>query len=303
MLKYLVLDISNLLYRTYYANKNEDELTIGGLAMHSAMLTIQKYYKLYKPNKIIMTYDRPNWRKKYTKGKDCVSGKVYKANRRQNMTGREQSKYEMFLEHIVNFENLMKEHTSVVCLAADQLEADDLVGGVVQEYSENNEIIIVSTDKDFIQLLGYPNVKLISPIDGKPRTLEEWDNDAELFMFTKCLRGDNGDNVQSAFPRVRMVKILEAYNDPLKRVNMMEEKWTNHRGKEMIVKKVFKENEILMDLRKQPDEIRELIKTTVISEMENPGKYSYFHFMKFLGKYKLKKMAENAEQFAKMLNM
>jgi len=66
--------------------------------------------------------------------------------------------------------------------------------------------------------------------------------------------------------------------------------------------KLSKENELLMDLRKQPKEIRELIKNTISSEMANPGQYSFFHFLRFLGKYDMKKVAQNAETFAPMLS-
>jgi len=302
-MKYLVLDISNLLYRTFYANKGEDDITLAGLAHHQALLTLNKYYRAHKPDKVVMCFDRKTWRKEYTKSEKCISGKLYKGNRRQDMTPKEREKYELFLEHLSEFEELMNVRTSVVCLAADGLEADDLAAGFVQMYSgDDNEIVVISTDKDYIQLLGFPNVTLINPADDKERSLDNWGGDAELFIFEKCVRGDAGDNVQSAYPRVRTTRIQKAYNDPLERVNMMEETWTNHEGKEMRVKDVFKENQLLMDLRKQPEEYRNLIKETILNEMEDPGTYSYFHFLKFLGKYDMKKLAGQAEQFAEMLS-
>jgi len=302
-MKFLLLDISNLLYRAFYANKNEDDITIAGLAMHSALLTLNKYYKAHKPDKVIMAFDRPNWRKGYTKSDKCVSGKLYKGNRRKDMTQKEREKYQIFMDHLKEFEVLMQKHTSVICLAAEGLEADDLVGGFCQMHAnEDNQIVAVSTDKDYIQILGFPNTKLINPADDKERTLDEWNGDAELFMFEKCIRGDAGDNVQSAYPRVRKTRIMKAWEDPLERVNMMHETWTNHEGKELMVKNVFKENEILMDLRKQPDKYRELIKDTIKKEMEDPGEYSYFHFLGFLGKYEMKKVASQAEVFATMLS-
>ncbi len=302
MNRFLILDISNLLYRTYYANKDEDDVTIAGLAMHQGLLTLNKYFKKYNPDKLIMAFDRKNWRKEYTKSDKCLSGKLYKGNRRKDMTKKEREKYEAFLEHLSEFENLMKNHTSVVCLACDGLEADDLVAGFTQQYSEDNEIIIVSTDKDFIQLLGNPNTRLINPAEDKDRTLTEWGGDAELFMFEKCIRGDAGDNVQSAYPRVRKTRIMKAWEEPLERVNMMQETWTNHEGKEMMVKNVFKENILLMDLRKQPDKYRKMIGDTISKEMKDPGQYSYFHFIQFLGKFQMKKVSANAETFADMLS-
>ena len=90
--KVFMFDISNLLHRTFYANKNVDEQTISGLAHHQALTTLNIYYKIYKPTKVIMTYDRSNWRKIYTKSEERLSGKVYKGQRRKNLTPKEKEK-------------------------------------------------------------------------------------------------------------------------------------------------------------------------------------------------------------------
>ncbi len=301
-MKLLLLDISNLLYRTYYANKGEDDVTIAGLAVHSGLLTLNKYYKMFSPDKVIMGFDRPNWRKDYTKSEECISGKVYKGNRRKDMTQKEKEKYEAFIEHLNDFEVLMTEHTSVSCLAAEGLEADDLLAGVVQLFaSPENEIVIITSDKDYIQLLGFENVRLIDPATDKDRTLDEWEGDAELFMFEKCIRGDAGDNVQSAYPRVRKTRIMKAWTNPLERVNLMHETWTNQNGKEMMVKNLYKENMMLMDLRKQPEKYRTMIEDVVVEGFDNPGSYSYFEFLRFLGRFQMKKVSNNLEAFTPML--
>jgi hypothetical protein len=302
--RYLVFDISNLLYRTFFAHKSEEDITVAGLAHHTALLTLNKYYRQFKPDKVIMAFDRPSWRKEYTQSEACLSKKPYKGNRRQKMTPKEKAKYELFLKNLAEFEDMIRNHTSIIALAGEQLEADDLVSGFVQVKSleDDSEIIIVSGDKDMIQLLGYPRVRLIDPATGKDRTLDEWDGDAELFLFEKCLRGDLGDNVMSAYPRVRSTRIMKAYKDELERQNMMHEQWTAPDGRTFVVKEVFKENQLLMDLRCQPPEIQKRIIQTVLHALENTGTYSYFHFMRFLGKFELKKLAEQAEQFAHLLS-
>ena len=188
-MKYLVFDITNILYRTFFAHKTEDDITVAGLASHTALVTINKYFRTFKPHKIIMCFDRTSWRKEYTKSDECVSGKPYKGNRRQKMTPKEKERYELFLSHLNDFEDLVRDNTSIITLAGEGLEADDLAAAVVQTVSvtdEEAEFIVVSADKDLIQLLGYPNVRLINPADGKDRTLKDWEGDAELFMFEKC---------------------------------------------------------------------------------------------------------------------
>jgi len=316
-MKYLIFDISNLLYRTFYANTGDDDVTLAGLAQHAALTTLNKYFRELKPDKVIMTFDRPNWRKEYTESDKCLSKRIYKGNRRQKMTPSEQVKYQIFCDHLVEFEEMMKVHTSVVCLAAEKLEADDLMAGFVQVYGvldETAEFIIVTADKDMVQLLEYPNVRLIDPATGKDRTLEEYENDVGLFMFEKCIRGDRGDNVMSAYPRVRRAKIIEAYHDDYKKNNLLNQSWkhpiTNEHpateekpeGSIFRVGDVFEENKMLMDLNCQPDDIRRLIVTTIMREMENPGKYSHFHFLQFLGKYKMERVAKQLELFIPLLS-
>jgi hypothetical protein len=141
----------------------------------------------------------------------------------------------------------------------------------------------------------------VDPTTGKNRTLEEWDNDADFFMFNKCIRGDVGDNVQAAYPRIRSTKIKEAYDDPYKRVNIMNDVWKNQTGKELSVKELFEENEMLMDLSKQPQCVRRKIFETISYEIDNTGQFSHFHFLRFLGKYQLKKVANQLETFIPLL--
>ncbi len=301
---YIVFDISNLLYRCFFANKSQDDITAAGLAQHMAMTTLNKYFKQFRPHKVIMAFDRSSWRKEYTADESlCLSGKAYKGNRRQNMTPKEREKFNKFLEHLAEFEVLMRERTSVVCLAGDGLEADDLVAGFCQKQADTDDnIIIVSADKDMIQLLRHKNVRLIDPAGGKDRTLEEWDNDADYFIFEKCLRGDLGDNVGSAYPRIRRTKIEKAYRDAFERVNLMNETWTDQEKTEHIVRHLYAENQLLMDLTMQPECVRRRIFGVIDDAMNNPGTFNYFHFMKFLGKYQLKKIADGLDQYVPMLS-
>jgi hypothetical protein len=292
------------MYRSFYAHKTDEDITLAGLAQQSALMVLNKYFKKYKPDQIIACFDRPNWRKTYTKSDECVSNKIYKGNRRQTMTPKEEAKYETFIQHMADFEALLQNYSSIVVLAKEKLEADDLIAGFTELYSmSNNVIVIISGDKDFIQLLKYPNVSLIDPATGKPRTLVDWNQDSEFFMYEKCIRGDRGDNIQSAYPRCKKTRITKAYNNSLAHVNLMHEVWTDPVSKEeFIVGKLFEENQKLMDLTKQPEHIQQEIFTTIIAGINNPGSYSHFHFLKFCGEFQLKRISSQAEMFAPLLS-
>lgn len=310
MRKILVFDISNMLYRTFFVNKMKHSAEeSAGLAHHAALITLNKYFRNFKPHKVVMAFDRTSWRKAYTADELCISGKPYKGNRRQNMTPAEKEMFAKFIQHVNDFEDMITKQTSVVCLAGDGLEADDLIAGVTEMFPDD-EVIIVSADKDLIQLLRGPNVKLIDPATGKDRRKllnDDYNGDVDYFMFEKCIRGDTGDNVQSAFPGVRKTRIKKAYKDAFEQVNLMNESWSmGAKGtddyKEFLVKELFEENKLLMDLTAQPPIIRDNVKQIIEQEFSDPGEYSHFHFLKFLGKYELKKISEQVDNFVQMLS-
>jgi 5'-3' exonuclease len=302
-MRYLLLDVSNLLYRNFYANPNEDVDTIVGLTMHSALVTMNKYRKMFKPHQIIMCHDRSSWRKTYTASEACISKKPYKGNRRQDMTAAQEAKFARFISHLREFEKLITEHTTVISMAEETLEADDLIAGFVQVYEDDeNEIIIISADSDLLQLTRYRNVRVVSPATDKDQSLDEYDNDPVYYVFQKCVRGDPTDNVQSAYPRVRSTKIKQAYEDPEFYVQFMEEKWVNENKVEFTVKDLFKENQILIDLEKQPNDIRMRILETIDREMNKKRQFSMFHFLQFVGKHQLVKIKESMDQYLPLLS-
>lgn len=310
-MKILVFDISNMLYRTFFANKTKHSAEeSAGLAHHSALITLNKYFRTYQPHKVVMAFDRTSWRKAYTLDPDlCLSQKPYKGNRRQNMTPAEKEMFAKFLQHLRDFEDMIARKTSVVCLAGDGLEADDLIAGVVEMF-EDDEVIIVSADKDLIQLLRNDSVKLIDPATGKDRRQllnDDYGGDVDYFMFEKCIRGDPGDNVQSAFPGVRKTRIKKAYADPYEKINLMNETWSLGESgtddyREYTVKDLFEENILLMDLQAQPEPVKDRVRSTIEQSFSDPGTYSHFDFIKFLGKYDLKKISEQIDNFVKMLS-
>jgi len=299
---YILLDISNLLYASFFVNKGEDVETTTGLAIHMGLTTVNKYYKQFKPKKgVVMAFDRRSWRKEYTASDLCISKKPYKGQRRKDMSVTQQKKYEEFLAHLGEFENIIVNHSTVITLMEPRLEADDLIAGFVQNRPDDM-CVIVSTDTDFMQLLKLPNVRIVSPSTDKETTLEEYDNNAKFYLFQKCLRGDPGDNVQAAYPGVRMTRIKEAYTDPFKRVSLMKETWKHEDGTEFQVEKLFEENDLLINLEAQPEPIRKLIEEVIERETTRQKKFSLFHFVKFLHKFELKKIADSFTNYLPMLS-
>jgi hypothetical protein len=309
-MKRLIFDTANILFRAHAANsmhnKGGSPEEQAGLAMHVALRSLNKYYKQFKPDQVAVTFEGTNnWRKEYTKSEKCISKKVYKANRVKD------SSMEPFFELIKSFEELARNHTSLVCLSNPLLEGDDLFGGYVRRFTaQGDEVIGVSGDKDFVQLWKHKGFTLINPDNGKPRTLIDTCgvDDADYFMFEKAFRGDKGDNVFSAYPRVQAKRLQKAFSDDYELTKLMNETWTftdpdTNEVTTYLVSDLFEENNRLMNLECQPDNIKKVIEETLDHELVNHGKFSFFAFTKFCGKFGLKQIAEDSTAFVNMFSV
>jgi 5'-3' exonuclease len=275
---------------------------------HSALVSMQYLNNKYKPDEIVASFDSHSWRKEYVKYAG-ITHKPYKGKRRQNLSQKEIDQLKVFDAHIQDFHEFLKENTTLIVLKGNLLECDDLIAGFVDKYPDDKHIII-STDKDFMQLLDNPNVTLIEPDKEKKRTLLEWDFDHKHFMFEKCIRGDTSDNVISSYPKLRKTKIDAAYKDEYLKTNLMEHEFEveefdadgNLRKHSYKTKELFEENELLMDLRQQPVEIRARMEKTIVKAMNNRGKFNVIKFMKFCRHHDLDRIIDESKRYAKMLN-
>lgn len=305
----LIIDANNILYRTFFAQVDDPEDIIIGMAHHSALTTLLKYWKSYSADEIVLAFDYGSWRKMYTEDlSQCVTYKKYKGQRRVGLTEKQSAKLAKFDEHIKEFAQIMETQTSLLVLRCQALEADDMIAGYVQNNPDMRHVI-VSSDKDFMQLLVKHDVALIDPASGKPRSLSEYDNDPDYFMFSKCLRGDTSDNVISAFPRIRQTKIKQAYLDDYTKQAVMQNTFTvivnvdDGVVKEETFKTetVFEENDLLMNLESQPECIKELIVQAIENARKNRGKFNYLKFLRFCSDYELVNILNRIDNYVPML--
>lgn len=102
---------------------------------------------------------------------------------------------------ILNQKIKVKNYLEELCIRqveVEYVEADDLLALYVKKRAEDEQIIIFSSDKDFMQLVN-KNVSILRPSDGKVITI---DNFKEIFgythenaLFIKCIEGDDSDNI------------------------------------------------------------------------------------------------------------
>lgn len=311
MSRSLILDANNLLYRIFFAQLNESSDIAIGMCYHGALWTLRKYFNAYPADDVVMAFDSLSWRKLYTSDlNECVTHKKYKGTRRQNLTPAQKERLQSFDEHVTEFAEMLKNETSVLVLRQKYLEADDLISGYIQMHP-GMEHVLVSSDKDYMQLLERNNLTIVDPDSGNPRSLADWNNDPNFFMFEKCLRGDTSDNVMSAYPRLRSKVIKEAFNDEYVKQNVMNHEFkvlVNSKDgsveeKSYITKDIFDENNFLMNLYEQPDNIKTLMLNSINKSIANRSRFNYVKFMRFCGRHQLTNILDSIDQFVPVLSV
>ena len=88
----------------------------------------------------------------------------------------------------------INEHLPYPVISVSGAEADDVIGTLVettQEFGNHEKVMIISGDKDFIQLQKYDNVSQFSPLTKKLIK----DPHPTKYLFEHVVRGDSGDGV------------------------------------------------------------------------------------------------------------
>lgn len=323
MTKYVLIDALNLFHRAKYVVRGDIDTRIG-MSLHIAFNALRKAWRDLGGTHVVFCLEGRSWRKQtYTD---------YKANRvmeRLKKTKRELEDDELFFEAFNDFSKFFLDKTNCTVLQCPVAEADDLIAMWVDLHPQD-EHVIVSSDTDFVQLLA-PNVTIYNGVanqlitqagyfddNGKPIVdnktgMPKVPPESEWAIFEKCVRGDKSDNIFPAYPGARAkgtknkTGMMEAFEDRnsggFNWNNFMLQRWTDVNDVEHIVKDRYEENRRLIDLRAQPQEIREQIVESILFEVHKQRVSGVgIHFLKFCSRWDLKRIAQYPDEFAQMLN-
>ena len=167
-------------------------------------------------------------------------------------------------------------------------EADDIIGVICSEYSE--EIMIISGDKDFIQLQKYPNVKQYSPITKK---MINGVNPGG-YLKEHIFKGDVGDGVPN------VLSPDNTFTDGLRQKPLGKNKiasWMEHEFEDVApndeVKRNYQRNRKLIDLTYAPKELSmEIINTYKEAPFGDRSKLLNYFIQK-----RLKNLTESIGEF------
>ena len=180
----ILMDFSGIAVATIAVNKVNDENMLRHMMLNSVRMYNKKFRDQYG-QMIICCDGANNWRRGYFP--------QYKANRRKSRDDSGFDWAEAFrIMHKVKDE--IKENFPYKVIHLEGCEADDIIGTMVehtQEFGQYEEVMIVSSDKDFLQLQKYDNVRQWSHILKK----EIKDPHPKLNLIDKILSGDTGDGI------------------------------------------------------------------------------------------------------------
>lgn len=319
-MNYILVDTANTFFRSRHVVRGDANIKVG-MALHIMFNSIKKAWNDFNGNHVVFCLEGRSWRKDVYK--------PYKRNRQETrdaMTPKEQEEDKLFWETFDKFKEFIIDKTNCTVLHNSVLEADDLIAGFIQTHP-NDRHIIISTDSDFHQLIA-PNVvqyngvmetttthegifdKKNKPVVDKKTKVQIPAPNPEWILFEKCMRGDSGDNVFSAYPGVRTkgtknkVGLLEAFEDRNKQGynwnNLMLQRWVDHEGKEHRVRDDYERNRLLIDLAAQPDNIRDQIISTIKQATDSTKNISQVgvRLLKFCNLYDMKKISDSIQLYA-----
>jgi hypothetical protein len=180
----ILVDFNQIALSNIFVQKLNDENMIRHMILNSLRMYNAKYRREYG-NMVICCDAGNTWRKEYFP--------YYKANRKKT-----RDKSDLDFNEIFRILNMVREEISTnlpyKLIQIDGCEADDIIACLAmetQEFGKDEKIMIISSDKDFIQLQKYGNVSQFSPMQKKSVT----DKNPRMYLFEHVIKGDSGDGI------------------------------------------------------------------------------------------------------------
>ena len=170
----LIVDGLNTFIRSFAVNPalNEDGLHIGG--MMGFLKSVRYTCDILKPSRCIIVFDGKGGSKKRQKlyPEYKANRKVKKRlNRNVEWGTAPQDEEESMKQQMGRLIEYL-EHLPLTLISIDNVEADDVMAYISQQVLTESDIFLMSTDKDFLQLVD-DRVKVWSPTKKKLYTTKE----------------------------------------------------------------------------------------------------------------------------------
>lgn len=258
---------------------------------HWVLNSLRQYNLKFRGDygEMVVCCDSPSWRKEY-----FPHYKMNRKNKRDNDDIDWKSVFENFNQIIETIDNNFPYKT----LKVEESEADDIIAVSVKNFREktNDPILIVSSDKDFMQLKKHGNVKQYCP-----RTKEFINevSDLEVIhdnLLEHIITGDTSDGIPNIF----------SDDDVFVNDNKKQQRATKKRIEEVKsqiktdnIKKYMSSisrNSVLIDL----DKIPEHVETKILEHINKDRKGNMQKCFSYLLKNNFKELIKKVDDFKPM---
>ena len=238
----ILIDVSQILFASATMSMKNGKTDIG-IVRHMTLNSIKKYRKDYfdEYGELVICCDgKHSWRREFFP--------QYKAMRK---SGRETSSVDWseIFEMFNQLKREIKENFPYRVIEVDTAEADDIIGTlIIRQREEGEKVLIVSSDKDFIQLQREENVSQYSPATKKFLN----GVDPQEYLKEHILRGDKGDGIPNVLSDDNVI-VDGIRQTPIRKKNL--ELWMNGSlPSEHTLR--FERNTELIDLRYTPQNVQ-----------------------------------------------
>ena len=273
--------ISNLMVsiNTYNKNQEINEDLLRHMVLNSLRAYKVKFGEKYG-DLVICCDGRHYWRR------DIFP--FYKAGRKKDRAASTLD-WTLIFETLNKIRDEIKEYFPYIVLDVDRAEADDIIAVVVQHTSPFEKKLILSGDKDFMQLQQHNNVDQYAPVQKKFLRTDS----PRAFLKEQIIRGDRGDGIPNCLSSDDVLVKGERQKSISKKklsgwMASDPEDWND--PKQL---RGYRRNEQLIDLDFVPQEIRDDILVQYTNGVSGDRSKLFNYFIK----YKLKNLMESIQEF------
>jgi hypothetical protein len=236
------------------------------LIRHMILNIIRSHLKNFRKEygEVVLCSDnRKYWRKEFFP--------FYKAGRKKSRKNSDLD-WHLIFDMLAKFKVELKENFPYKVIDVEGAEADDIIGTLVPRHIMHENILIISSDGDFLQLQMY---------NGRSKyTVKQYNPTQKKFLISenpldelkqKIINGDKGDGIPNILsPSDTFVReIRQKVMTESKLTKFMSENYTEYDENAKIG---FSRNQTLIDLRNIPDDIQSKIINTYEETVPVKGK-------------------------------
>jgi 5'-3' exonuclease len=294
----IIIDMNQTLISTLMAQigSNPNAEISEDLIRHMVLSTVLFYKKKFGAEYGTLVFaadDKNYWRK------DVFP--FYKASRKKN---REKSGFDwkLIFDCLNKIRDEIRETFPYKVVQAPRAEADDIIATLCK-YTQTMDtiynalddskqpVLIISGDKDFMQLQKYDNVRQFSPMQKK---FLKTDNPA-MFLKEHIIRGDEGDGVPNYLSDDNTFVTEGKRQTPIRQVKL--DVWLTQDPKEfcdtqdLLTK--YERNQKLIDLSNVPPEVE----AAILEIYKSPIQGNRTNLFSYFIKHKLKHLLEDISEF------